>query len=101
MCCHCDDRFQNMMRPRPSAGRAGSLLLLCLLCILTPGASSASGSPSSTPSLTERLHAGPMAGIDEFIFAARKMNDTDGHWYANIGYYAHDPNRKAWREGAS
>jgi len=41
-----------------------------------------------------------MAGVDEFVFAARKMNDSDGHWYANIGYYAHDPNRKAWREGA-
>ncbi len=41
-----------------------------------------------------------MAGADEFVFAARKMNETDGHWYANIGYYAHDPNRKAWREGA-
>ena len=40
-----------------------------------------------------------MAGVDEIIFAARKVNETDGHWYANIGYYAHDPNRKAWREG--
>ena len=40
-----------------------------------------------------------MAGVNEFIFAARKINETDGHWYANIGYYAHDPNRKAWREG--
>ena len=41
-----------------------------------------------------------MAGVDEFIFCARKVNETDGHWYANIGYYAHDPDRKAWREGA-
>lgn len=41
-----------------------------------------------------------MRGATEFVFAARKMNDSDGHWYANIGYYAHDPNRKAWREGA-
>ena len=40
-----------------------------------------------------------MAGVDEFIFAARKQNETDGHWYANLGYYAHDPKRKAWREG--
>ena len=50
-------------------------------------------------SLLDRLRAGPISGVNEFIFAARKMNDTDGHWYANIGYYAHDPNRKAWREG--
>jgi hypothetical protein len=41
-----------------------------------------------------------MAGVDEIVFAARKLNETDGHWYANLGYYAHDPDRKAWREGA-
>ena len=40
-----------------------------------------------------------MAGVREIVFAARKMNEADGHWYANIGYYAHDPARKAWREG--
>jgi hypothetical protein len=50
--------------------------------------------------LLEQFRAGPMAQAEEFVFAARKMNDTDGHWYANIGYYAHDPDRKAWREGA-
>ena len=50
--------------------------------------------------LAGRLLAGPMAGVEEFVFAARKMNETDGHWYANLGYYAHDAGRKAWREGA-
>ena len=47
--------------------------------------------------LLDRFQSGPMAGVNEFVFAARKMNDTDGHWYANIGYYAHDP---AARPGA-
>ena len=51
------------------------------------------------PMLTQ-FRAGPMAGVDDIIFAARRVNETDGHWYANLGYYAHDPNRKAWREGA-
>ncbi len=51
------------------------------------------------PALRERFEAGPMAGVEEIVFAVRRMNDTDGHWYANIGYYAHDPDRKAWREG--
>ena len=41
-----------------------------------------------------------MAGVDDLIFAARKLNDSDGHWYSNLGYYAHDPNRKGCREGA-
>ena len=40
-----------------------------------------------------------MTGVNDIVFAARKFNETDGHWYANIGYYAHDANRKAWREG--
>jgi hypothetical protein len=69
-------------------GLAAILLLLGDLCA-APAAS-----------LLERFRSGPMAGASEFVFAARKMNDSDGHWYANIGYYAHDPNRKAWREGA-
>ena len=54
---------------------------------------------AGTNALLDQLRAGPMAGVDEFIFAARKQNETDGHWYANLGYYAHDPERKAWREG--
>ena len=63
-----------------------------LLCALSPVA------PAAT--LLDQFRAGPMAGVNEVIFAARKLNDSDGHWYANIGYYAHDPNRKAWREGS-
>ena len=49
--------------------------------------------------LLTQFRAGPMAGVEDFVFCARRMNDTDGHWYANLGYYAHDANRKAWREG--
>jgi hypothetical protein len=51
-------------------------------------------------SLLTRFRAGPMAGADEFIFCARKSNEADWHWYANVGYYADDADRKAWREGA-
>ena len=62
-----------------------------LLCALSTWA--------QTTTLLDQFRAGPMADVNEVIFAARKENDSDGHWYANIGYYAHDPNRKAWREG--
>jgi cytochrome c553 len=55
---------------------------------------------STAGPLLEQFRAGPMKNADEFIFAARKMNDSDGHWYANFGYYANDPNRKGWREGS-
>jgi cytochrome c553 len=62
-----------------------------LLCLPSAGA--------ATNTLLDQFHAGPMAGVDDVIFAARRINETDGHWYANLGYYAHDPERKAWREG--
>jgi len=68
-----------------------------LICLADGNCSRGWGAPAS---LFDRFRADAMAGVDEFVFAARKMNDSDGHWYANIGYYAHDPNRKAWREGA-
>jgi len=40
-----------------------------------------------------------MEGVTEIVFAARALNRTDGHWYANFGYYSHDPERKAYAEG--
>jgi hypothetical protein len=61
--------------------------------------SAAPGAAGRPNTLLDQFRAGPMAGVKEVIFAARKVNDSDGHWYANLGYYAHDPNRKAWREG--
>src|ERR1035441_1853230 len=54
---------------------------------------------AATNTLLEQFRPGPMAGVDDIIFAARRINEGDGHWYANLGYYAHDPERKAWREG--
>jgi hypothetical protein len=40
-------------------------------------------------------------GVEEIIFAARFPGSPtgDGHWYANIGYYAQDANRKAYGKG--
>ncbi len=34
-------------------------------------------------------------GFDQIIFARRKLG-SDGHWYANIGYYAENEARKAY-----
>jgi len=40
-------------------------------------------------------------GVEEIVFAARFSGSPtgDGHWYANIGYYAEDQNRKAYGKG--
>ncbi|MGO8698934.1 MAG: hypothetical protein ACLQVY_14565 [Limisphaerales bacterium] len=53
----------------------------------------------SGATLAEQFRAGPMSGVNEVIFAARKVG-YDPHWYANFSYYAEDSNRKAYREGA-
>ena len=37
------------------------------------------------PDLLAEFSAGPMAGIDEIVFAARALGE-DPHWYANFGY---------------
>jgi hypothetical protein len=75
-------------------GPAFLSLLTALNACFAPAYDAAGGT------LLDRFRAGPMAEATDFVFAARKMNESDGHWYANIGYYAHDPERKAWREGA-
>jgi cytochrome c553 len=80
-------------------GLVGGLAALAA-CVTTAAADNPPPRPAdASRTLHERFRQGPMAGVTELVFAARKMNDLDGHWYANIGYYAHDPARKAWREG--
>ena len=70
-----------------------------LAVVLLPAARILAAPAPNDPTLLARLRPGPLAGVTEVIFCARKPNPTDGHWYANFGYYAHDPSRKAWQEG--
>ena len=75
--------------PGKSFPRLAALWFCAMSCTVT-----------AADSLRAQFQAGPMAGVSGVVFCARIPNSGDGHWYANIGYYAHDPNRKAWREGA-
>ena len=63
--------------------RFASLLVPLLLC------AAASGYPLQ------------QFGVEEIVFAARFSGSPtgDGHWYANIGYYAEDAYRKAYGKG--
>mgnify|MGYP002630115013 CR=1 FL=1 len=54
---------------------------------------------SAETTLLPQFLEGPMQDTREIVFAVRALNETDGHWYANFGYYAHDPDRKAYAEG--
>jgi hypothetical protein len=71
---------------------------VCALGIFPLHAESPAPSSSANTLLAKFLE-GPMRDVDDIIFAARKLNPTDGHWYANFGYYGPNPNRKAYRDG--
>lgn len=88
------------MNTPPRRKLPGRIAFACL-CVSLASLWASAATPPPTPDLLTAFRApgGPMAEANEWILALRKPNETDGHWYANIGYYAHDPDRKAWREG--
>ncbi len=51
---------------------------------------------AAEPDWVSRCLEGPMKDVEEIVFACRQLNE-DPHWYANLGYYAKDENRKAYR----
>ncbi len=92
------------MKPNRVAGRASIGWALLIAVTVAVGAPANTIPPQRTPppvdsTLPAKSPADPMAGVEEIVFAARKLNPTDGHWYANFSYYAANPSRKAYREG--
>lgn len=82
--------------------RRVDLLLLALICSVhftIAAESKPTAGSSGSPDLLAGFLQGPMREVSDIVFAARKLNPTDGHWYANFGYYGPDQGRKAYREG--
>jgi len=52
--------------------------------------------PGTSARAVRALLDGPMRGVEQIVFATRQLNN-DPHWYANLGYYAEGPQRKAYR----
>ncbi len=50
------------------------------------------------PDLLAEFRAGPAAGVDEIIFAARALGE-DPHWYANFGYTLDHSRWKTYGQG--
>jgi len=69
--------------PSPST----RLLLLAVILLMPAGAVRAEPGP-----MLGRMLDGPMAGVDEIVFAVRSMG-RDGHWYANFAYWSSNPDK--------
>ena len=60
---------------------------------------------AGNPSLLDQFKTGPMSGIEDVVFAVRKI--IPEHWYANFGYYAEEQgpsyfnnSNKLYRDGS-
>lgn len=51
------------------------------------------------PDLLNSFRPGPMAGVEEIVFAARKLGE-DPHWYANFGPTLKSSNWRTYGDGA-
>jgi hypothetical protein len=97
---HTHVRRQVVATWQPLVSALIAFLLALLAFSLNAFGASLSGKPAEAAGgLIEKFLDGPMRGVESIVFAARALNPTDGHWYANFGYYSHDPDRKAYAEG--
>lgn len=78
--------------------------LLCLCLVLATNQELRGESPvknlgqvSASGKLLESLLDGPMAQVDEIVFAMR-VSGSD-HWYVNFGYYCNEPEKMGFSEG--
>ncbi len=65
----------------------------CLYCTMLCRA--ADDAAAGRSPLLAKMLEGPLADVQEIVFAERLAYD-DPHWYANIGYFCDDENRKAY-----
>ncbi len=73
------------------------LFLLSLCLGILAFCTSVQAEQPAVPKLLQKMLDGPLAGVEEIVFALRQVGH-DGHWYANFGYYAGEPERKAYRK---
>ncbi len=81
--------------------KSHSCLILALVSLVLPSSghfldAAGPAKPFGGPMLQKFL-AGPMAGIDEIVFAARVSGHD--HWYVNFGYYCDAPNTPGYGKG--
>ncbi|MEI7730883.1 MAG: polysaccharide lyase family protein [Verrucomicrobiota bacterium] len=65
----------------------GSWIIYDYVYLGTSQAPEASMATVVKEELLPKFLAGPLKDVEEIVFATRKVG-SDGHWYANIGYYS-------------
>jgi len=65
----------------------------CTLCVTVCHADERA--LQAEPSVFDQALAGPLGQVEQIVFAER-MGYDDPHWYANIGYFCDDEDRKAY-----
>ena len=70
-----------------AAGSRAAKVSLCLALVLLVACSAWAAAPGP---MLKRFLAGPMAGVEEILFAVRGVGG-DGHWYANFGHRSNNP----------
>ncbi|MBI4583049.1 MAG: PD40 domain-containing protein [Planctomycetes bacterium] len=86
-----------MERHYPWAGALAGVVAIVFFNFEVAGARGETPPPSEAKLLPAAL-AGPLAGVEDIVFAVRQPG-KDGHWYANFGYYAEGPQRVTYGEG--
>jgi hypothetical protein len=66
---------------------------LCVLFVAMAHAEDAP--PALDQSVLAKALAGPLGQVEQIVFAVR-LGYEDPHWYANIGYFCDDENKKAY-----
>jgi len=73
-------------------------MAMAWLCLHLAAGAAAAAEAAKKDDMLRRALEGPMAGVEDIIYAARPTG-PDPHWYANISYYAEDENRKTYLPG--
>jgi len=76
----------------PGAGIAVIALLGAAVGLSLGASKGPHPAPVERTDLLDAFLAGPMAGVEEIVFAVRALGG-DGHWYANFGYHSSNPDR--------
>ena len=69
---------------------------LFVVAILAGSVFGSQSQETTSPGMFEKMLSGPMAEVEEVIFAVRQ-GGAGGHWYENFGYYVQDTNHKVYR----